>query len=136
MVRRRSPLAHIRDTDHPSRMSRADLLHTQTRHFIAKVRVFDTVDGGRKGPAYPGWGCPCMVSTAEPLIGYDELPFLDEGNLLPGEIRRLGFYLLSYQKAVPLMRNAGRFYLWDGGFIGEAMVINRWPLSYLQMQKS
>jgi hypothetical protein len=105
-------------------MSRADFLRTQAPHLFAEVRMFDTADGGRKGPAYPGWGCPCMLSKADPLIGYDALPFLDDGNLLPGETRRLGFYFLSHEEAVPLMRKAGQFYLWEGGFIGEATVVD------------
>jgi hypothetical protein len=105
-------------------MSRAAFLRTQKPHLVAEVRMFDTADGGRKGPAYPGWGYPCMLSTAEPLIGYDALLFLDDGDLLPGETRRLGFYFLSHEEVVPLMRKAGHFYLWEGGFIGEATVID------------
>ena len=65
-----------------------------------------------------------MLSKAEPLIGYDAWPFLDNGDLLPGETRRLGFYFLSHEEAVPLMCKAGHFYLWEGGFIGEAKVVD------------
>jgi hypothetical protein len=105
-------------------MSRADFSRTQRPHLIAEVRMFDTADGGRKGPAYPGWGCPCMLSKAEPLIGYDALPFLADCHLLPGQTRRLGFFFLSPEEAVPLMRKAGHFFLWEGGFIGDATVVN------------
>lgn len=86
--------------------------------------MFETAMGGRKGPAYAGWGCPCLLSEAEPLTGYDAWPILDSNALLPGETRRLGFYFLSRDEAVPLMRNAGRFYLWEGGVIGEAVVVD------------
>lgn len=86
--------------------------------------MFNTAEGGRKGPAYPGWGCPCVLSNSEPLTGYDAWPILGGDNLLPGEKRRLGFYFLSRDEAVPLMRNAGHFYLWEGGFIGEATVVD------------
>lgn len=104
-------------------MERAAFLFTETPHLVAEVRMFSTAMGGRKGPAYPGWGCPCLLSKAEPLTGYDAWPLLDAAPLLPGERRRLGFYFLSHEEAVPLMRSVGRFYLWEGGFIGEAMVI-------------
>jgi len=41
----------------------------------------------------------------------------------PGEIRRLGFVFLSGDEAASQLRQAGHFYLWEGGFIGEATVI-------------
>ena len=86
--------------------------------------MFETAMGGRKGPAYAGWGCPCLLSKAEPLTGYDAWPILNNDPLLPGETRRLGFYFLARDEAVALMRNAGRFYLWEGGVIGEATVVD------------
>jgi hypothetical protein len=41
----------------------------------------------------------------------------------PGDRRRLGFVFLSGEEAAEIMRRAGRFYLWEGGFIGEADVV-------------
>jgi len=64
-----------------------------------------------------------MVSRMQPLIGYDALPLIGDSPLLPGDVRRLGFYFLS-SESVPIMRQAGRFYLWEGGFIGEAVLID------------
>lgn len=104
-------------------MSRADFVKTATPQLTAEVRMFETTDGGRQGPAYSGWGCPCMVSQMEPLVGYDALPLIGTHPLWPGETRRLGFVFLSHEEAVPIMNAAGRFYLWEGGFIGEATIV-------------
>ena len=103
-------------------MSRAELIKTATPQLIADVRMYDAAAGGREGPAYSGWGCPCMVSQKEPLVGYDALPLIGEEPLLPGETRQLGFIFLSHEEAVPVLRTAGRFFLWEGRFVGEAIV--------------
>jgi hypothetical protein len=77
--------------------------------------------GGRKTEARPGWGCPCMVSQRPPLSGYDGWPVLDEP-LIPGEQRSgVPFFFLSSEAAENIMA-AGRFYLWEGRFVGEATV--------------
>jgi hypothetical protein len=40
----------------------------------------------------------------------------------PGSKRRAGFIFVS-PEAVELMKGAGRFYLWEGRFVGEASVV-------------
>jgi hypothetical protein len=72
--------------------------------------------------AQPGWGCPCTVSKSPPLVGYDAWPLLREP-LAPGEARRLGFVFLS-SEATDVFRKAGTFYLWEGGFVGQAIVVS------------
>jgi hypothetical protein len=104
-------------------MGRAEFQRTASPHLIADVTMYATENGGRAGPAYPGWGCPCMVSQAEPLTGWDALPLLRDDALAPGQQRRLGFCFLSGEAAATIMRDAGRFYLWEGKFIGEAVVV-------------
>jgi hypothetical protein len=42
----------------------------------------------------------------------------------PGETRRVGICFLSGESAAQIFRSAGKFYLWEGGFIGEAMVVS------------
>lgn len=103
-------------------MSRAEFIKTATPQLIAEVRMYELAAGGRTSPAYPGWACSCMASQEEPLIGYDALPLIGSEPLLPGETRQLGFVFLSHEEAVPVMRAAGRFFLWDGRFVGEAVV--------------
>ncbi len=104
-------------------MSRADFLRTAKQHLMADVRMYTTEEGGRKGPAFPGWGCPCMVSQMQPFVGRDGFPILGDEPLLPGDRKRLGFYFMAGEEAAEVMRTAGRFYLWEGHFIGEATVL-------------
>jgi hypothetical protein len=104
-------------------MIRQEFLRTATPHLIAEVRMYATTEGGRKMAALPGWGCPCMVSLTEPLVGYDALPILTDEPLLPGSTRRLGFYFLSGEEAAEVMRTSGHFFLWEGRAIGEAEVV-------------
>ena len=92
-----------------------------TPSLCADVRLYATDEGGKTQPALPGWGCPCMVSMMEPLSGYDAWPLLGEEPLKPGERRQVGFVFLS-QEGAETMKRAGRFYLWEGRFVGEAVV--------------
>ena len=50
-------------------------------------------------------------------------PLLGDTPIEPGERRRLGFVFLSGEEAAVIMRQAGTFYLWEGGFVGEAKVV-------------
>jgi hypothetical protein len=40
--------------------------------------------------------------------------------LAPGDRRRFGFVFVSGDEAANVLREEGAFYLWEGGFIGEA----------------
>lgn len=42
----------------------------------------------------------------------------------PGETRRVGYVFLSHQEAVDHLRNAKKFYVWESGIIGEAMIVS------------
>ncbi len=106
--------------------SRADGIAAMTPHLIADVRMFTPDEGGRRSPAFPGWGCPCMVSQMHPLVGYDGWPQLGDLPLNPGDERRLGFVFLT-EEGSDALRRAGTFYLWEGGFIGVAHVVNAAP---------
>lgn len=94
-----------------------------TPQLMADVRLYRTEDGGRTATAYPGWGCPCMVSNEPPLEGWDGWPLLGENSIEPGDERRLGFVFLS-PEAPNIMRAAQKFYLWEGRIIGEANIVN------------
>jgi hypothetical protein len=55
---------------------------------------------------------------------WDGYPLLGTQELKPGESREsVGFVFASVEAAAKL-RAAGKFYLWDGRFIGEAIVID------------
>ena len=102
--------------------ARADSLKYMTPQLIADVRLYASEDGGRTHPAYPGWGCPCIVSREPPISGYDGWPIL-QSPIQPGEeCKGVGFVFLTVE-AADVMRRAGRFHLWEGKLVGEALVI-------------
>lgn len=109
-------------SDEPNVYSeRAERLREMTPALIADVRLFSTEEGGKKLPAYPGWGCPCMVSQQQPLTGYDGWMVLNDP-LIPGEKRTGVPFVFLSPEGGETMRQAGHFYLWEGGFVGEAVV--------------
>jgi hypothetical protein len=104
-------------------MSRENIQREAQPQLVAEVRMYGPKDGGRTGPAQPGWSCPVFVSKTEPLHGWDALPLLRDEPLYPGDKRDLGFVFFSGQEAADALKEAGSFYLWEGCFIGEATVI-------------
>jgi hypothetical protein len=106
-------------------MSRAEQLSKMSPQLIADVTLYRTDEGGRRSSAFPGWGCPCCLSKETPILAaYDGWPLLGEVAIQPGESRRLGFVFLSGEESAKLFRGAGHFFLWEGGFIGEAIVVS------------
>ncbi|HMI40804.1 MAG TPA: hypothetical protein VK485_06200 [Sphingomicrobium sp.] len=100
---------------------RAKSINERPADLIADVTLYKTENGGRKGPAPPGWGCPTKTSKDSP--GWDAWPQLGDEWLQLGEKRRVGFVFLSPEGA-ETMRRAGSFYLWELGLIGEAEVVD------------
>lgn len=105
-------------------LSRAELLRGASPELTADVALYPPSEGGRKSIAYPGWWCPCMVSNSPPWVGYNGWPLLGDTPLEPGTKRRLGFVFLSGEEAADIFRKAGKFYLWEGRIIGEAVVVD------------
>jgi len=89
---------------------------------VADVYLYATSSGGKQWTVQPGWGCPCSCSKSSDAVFYDGWPLL-EAPLAPGECRRLGFVFLGGEDAAAVLRRVGTFYLWEGRFIGEAMVM-------------
>jgi len=104
-------------------VSRADMLRKASPQLVAVVTLYPTSAGGRTSLAYPGWGCPCCVSSSLDVGVYDVWPLLEDTPLAPGDGRRLGFVFLSGKTAADALTEAGKFYLWEGHFIGEATVV-------------
>jgi hypothetical protein len=112
---------------------RAERLREMAPALIADLRLYATEQGGKKQPAFPGWGCPCMVEKtapksgweglADPVVVYDAWPLLGEDPLYPGQERRVGFVFLSPEGAAAML-GAGHFYLWEGNFVGEAHIVS------------
>lgn len=105
-------------------MTRAEQLRGLSPQLIAEVTLYSSENGGRKSTAFPGWGCPCCVTREDPIVGYDGWPLLGDTRIEPGDRRVLGFVFLSGESAANIMRSAGKFYLWEGRFIGEAKILD------------
>ena len=103
--------------------SRAEQLKTRKPELVADLALYSTAQGGRQSPIRLGWGCPCCLAKTELVEGWDGYPLLGHQELKPGEIRKaVGFVFLSGMEAASKFRAAGKFYLWEGRFIGEAIV--------------
>jgi hypothetical protein len=115
---------------------RAALILSKRPHLVADVRLYPTNEGGARLPKSPGWGCLCCDSKSSFIthgdgksyrFGHDGWPQLEKP-LAPGDQRRLGFvFLFSGEEAVELFRKTGVFYLWEGKFIGEAVIVKDTP---------
>jgi len=103
-------------------MPSKEKLQNAVPQLIAELSLYPTAEGGRAGAIGLGWGCPCSL-TKTLQEGYDGWPLL-ETPMEPGERRKVGFVFLSGQEAADLFRKAGTFYLWEGRFVGEAVVIS------------
>lgn len=100
---------------------RAQHLKTLQPQLVADVALYSAAI--RRSAVAPGWGCPCYTSRSEPVMGYDGFPLLGDTPMELGTQRRLGFVFISGEEAVNILRRAGKFYLWEGDFIGEAVVV-------------
>jgi hypothetical protein len=102
--------------------SRAADLRRMKPALVADVHLYETADGGKDISALPGWGCPCVARRVQPISGFDGWPVLDEP-LQPGERRANVPFVFLTPEGADSMREAGRFYLWEGRFVGEATVV-------------
>ncbi|WP_234030285.1 hypothetical protein [Erythrobacter mangrovi] len=103
--------------------SRAEALRSKSPQLVGDFVLYATKDGGKHWPAWPGWGCLCRLGEGLDQPGYIAWPLLEEP-LQPGDKREnVGFVFLSAEGA-DVMRNAGKFYLWDSGLIGEVSVVD------------
>jgi hypothetical protein len=89
----------------------------------ADLYLYPTESGGKKWPVKDGYRCPCFAQKDTEPGGWDCLVLMGEPALNPGERRRVGFAFVSGLKAADIMRAAGKFYLWEGRFIGEAVAV-------------
>jgi hypothetical protein len=89
---------------------------------IVDVTLYSMTEGGRHHPIVGEWfGCPCKLRKDD-FDARDCRLLLNGQPMSPGETRRLGIKFLSDDSA-PIFRDAGRFYLWEGKIIGEAVVV-------------
>jgi hypothetical protein len=95
---------------------------TRTPDLIADVRLYLSDQGGRSAAARRGYGCPLFTAKDTGLGGWDARMQLGDEPFEPGTERRVGFIFLT-QEGLETIKEAGRFYLWEGSFVGEATVV-------------
>jgi len=111
----------------PVGRTRAEALRQMSPQLLADVYLYPTTAAGKKLTVELGWGCLCSCSKSSDALFYDGWPLLD-APFAPGERRRLGFVFLRGEyipsrNIAAILRRAGTFYLWEGHFIGEAVVV-------------
>ena len=89
---------------------------------VADVRLYLSEEGGKSAAAVRGYGCPLFTTKDTSLGGWDARMQLGDEPFPPGTERRVGFVFLT-QEGSQKVKIAGRFYLWDGGFVGEGTVV-------------
>lgn len=104
-------------------MSKRGFLLTTKPLLTAKLYLYPTAEGGKINPISIGWGCPCFRAEDKSIPAYDGYPLLGENSMLPGETQTIGFTFLSGKEAADIFIDIGEFYLWEGKFIGKAIVL-------------
>jgi hypothetical protein len=89
---------------------------------IADVRLYAPDEGGRNNQIRATFRCPCAVTNINPAMMHSAQLLLGSEPMSPGESRRIGFAFLTTEGA-DAMRQAGKFYLWDGKFFAEAVIV-------------
>lgn len=91
---------------------------------VADVRLYPAGTSHRKGPIHDRHVCSCFAQKDTAPGGWDCMMLVGHTPLPLGETRNgVGFVFLSGKRAVDIMKAAGMFYLWEGGFFGEATVV-------------
>jgi len=107
------------------RLSRGEALKSVKPQLLVDLTLYPTDRGGRRGPAAPGWGCPCTIHREEwdGQIFHDGWPLLGDTWIAPGETRQVGFFFLLEKEAMDYLKGVSTFYLWEGRIVGEAKII-------------
>ena len=93
-----------------------------TPDLIADLRLYMPEEGGRTNQIRPTFRCPCAVTNVKPAMMHTVELLLGSEPMSPGESRRIEFSFLTLNGA-DAMRRAGKFYLWDGAFFAEAVIV-------------
>ena len=97
-------------------------LQARAPHFKARVRFLPSGEGARKSPVPNGFGCPCKLSK-DTIKANDARLLFEEDWVELGEEVVAGFFFLFGDDAARPFQDAGRFFLWEAGIVGEAIVL-------------
>lgn len=105
-------------------MSRAEIIAAKTPDLRVRLTFYDKDKDGPKLRKSTGWGCPCFIhlNQMDPP-GFDGWPQFGDTDMGAGETRDVGIVFLSGKRAADFFLQSGKFYLWEGRFIGEAVII-------------
>ena len=90
---------------------------------LALINLYETKDGGRKGPILPPWfGCPLKTDGVEDSY-HDSKIILDEsGPVEPGHKANVGIVFLRLEDLSEKLHVGTRFKISEGHFIGEGEI--------------
>lgn len=91
-------------------------------YLIADVRLYTEDEGGKTQVVADDYRCPLFVSRDTSAGGWDVRMQFTGSPFLPGTERRVNLAFLSEQGAQAI-KHARRFYVWEGRFVGEGIVI-------------
>lgn len=95
---------------------------TKTPDLVADVYLYSATEGGKVDPVRQGYFPPCFPEKDRASGGWDARMQLGDIVFEPGTTRRIGFVFL-WLESLEQAKKAGKFYLWDCRFIGEAKIV-------------
>ena len=87
-----------------------------------QLYLYPTETGGKKLPVYDLYRPLCFVEKNKADLAYGCMITVGQPPLAPGESRRVRITFPMYPDAAKILAAAEKFYIWDGGFVGEAVV--------------
>ena len=103
-------------------MPRTEFLKSVNPHIWVEYSLFPTSGGGRTKDISSGWSCACFVTKDAMSKSFEAYPLLGDSIMSPSETRYLGLWFMDYEEAEPIFKKAEKLYLWEDGFIGQAVV--------------
>lgn len=114
---------------------RAKLFASRPPQLRVELFLYPEETSARSHLILPGYSSPCYAfkETVENrrarTPASDGAPILVGGPMLLGETREVDFiFPLAGIDAVPLVEKVTKFYLWEGGYIGEADILEFYNL--------
>jgi len=104
-------------------MAKYEFLRAVEPLLQVQLSLYSTEQGGKTKPISVGFACPCFPEKDQTLLAHTGYPLLDDHTMHPGESRNVGYWFMLGEEAATRFRSSGRFFLWEGRFVGEAIVL-------------